>query len=465
MLSRANLELELMDSIKSLYWNQGLFLKPQHFQQLDSYTSALSNLYSKVRTGQGSGISELKFNVSALLTGMLYVEKLQCILEDGTLVSFPGNCQIAPLTIDVNDVDDNGKLEVYIGLAPISIEQDNLVNNANPKARFLQAEDIIKKDLFDSNEQATLTRLELNLHLLTKSHIQASDGLHLVKLAEVVVNDDGYGLSNQFVPKAMLLTGAESLINMVKTTKQELVGRYKQLQRISSFELGLISSTNNLSVGLAMMSISNHIAKFEQLQEDTTSTPSDVYLAYRQLISQLSMFSNEISVVGESVNDELAMMAFNPNNLTECFTKATKLTNKLLNELTIEPELLVNLDPQGASKFVAALSDKFLDINSRIYMRIRSKEDLTQQLNSMLNYLKVGADGQVDVYLKRALPGVELSYVIKKPQGVAMVPNSYYFDLDRQSYQWQKIVEMKRIGVIWNDCPEDVCIELIAVQG
>jgi type VI secretion system protein ImpJ len=83
----------------------------------------------------------------------------------------------------------------------------------------------------------------------------------------------------------------------------------------------------------------------------------------------------------------------------------------------------------------------------------------------VLNYLKVGADGQVDVYLKRALPGVALSYLSKKPQGLATVPNSYYFDLDKQSFQWQKVVEMKRIGVIWNNFPEDVSIELIAVQG
>ena len=50
-------------------------------------------------------------------------------------------------------------------------------------------------------------------------------------------------------------------------------------------------------------------------------------------------------------------------------------------------------------------------------------------------------------------------------QGVATVPDSYYFNIDRQSYQWQKVIEMRRIGIIWNDAPEDIVIELIAVQG
>lgn len=454
-----------MDSIKSLHWKQGLFLKPQHFQQLDIYTAAMSNLYSRLRSGLGAGIAELTFDTQALQAGLLRIDKFQCILEDGTLVAFPGNCQIAPLTLDNQYIDDQGKLEVFVCLAPVAIDKTNLVSESNVNARFLQAKEVNKKDLFDSNEQATLFRLELNCQVLTRSQIQSVDGLHLVKIAELQFSGEEYQLSKNYVPKVTLLSGAEALSNMVKATKQELIGRYKQLQSISSFELGLVSSTNNLSVGLAMMSISNHVATFTQLEEDPTASPSDVYLAYRQLISQLSMFSGEVSVTGETMQDELAVAAYSQNNLTECFSRITKLTTKLLNELTIEPELLVTLEHQGAAKFVASLSTKFLESNSRIYMRIRSKEDISQQLDSVLNYLKVGADGQVDVYLKRALPGVELSYLSKKPQGVATVPNSYYFDLDRQSFQWQKVVDLKRIGVIWNDSPEDVSIELLAVQG
>ena len=94
---------------------------------------------------------------------------------------------------------------------------------------------------------------------------------------------------------------------------------------------------------------------------------------------------------------------------------------------------------------------------------MRTKVDLTLNLSSVLNYIKVGADGQVDAYLKRALPGVELTHISKKPQGVATMADSYYFALDKQSFQWQKIIEMKRIGLIWTDFPEDVSIELIAV--
>jgi type VI secretion system protein ImpJ len=454
-----------MDSIKSLHWKQGLFLKPQHFQQLDLYNAAMSNLYSSVRSGLSAGIAQLTFDTQALQVGLLRIDKLQCILEDGTLVAFPGNCQIAPLTLDHQYIDVQGKIEVFVGLAPIAIDKTNVVSESNANARFLQANEINKKDLFDSNEQAILDRLELNCQVLTRSQIQNADGLNLVKIAELQFSGEEYQLSKSYVPKVTLLSGTEALSNMVKATKQQLIERYKQLQSISSFELGLVSSSNSLPVGLAMMSISNHVSTFSQLEEDLTTSPSDVYLAYRQLISQLSMFSSDVSVTGETIQEELSVVAYSQNNLTECFSRINKLTTKLLNTLTIEPELLVTLEHQGASKFVASLPNKFLESNTRVYLRIRSNEDISQQLDSVLNYLKIGADGQVDVYLKRALPGIELSYLSKKPQGVATVPNSYYFDLDRQSFQWQKVVDLKRIALIWSDFPEDVNIELLAVQG
>ncbi|ABM01890.1 hypothetical protein DUF876 [Psychromonas ingrahamii 37] len=454
-----------MDSMKSIYWNQGLFLKPQHFQQLDRYTSTMSNLYSKVRSGVESGISELKFDLSALKTGLLVIEKLECILEDGSLLLYPGNCQIPPLRLDKEQFDDSGNLNIFIALAPISAEQNNLVSNSSPDARFKLAADINKKDLFDNNEQATLSMLDFNCNLVPSYNLKSTAGLSLLKVAEIFLSVDQCTPSETFIPKITLLSGSEVLKNLVKSTKQSLVGRFEQLQNITSFESGLVNSSNNLSVGLAMMSISNHIATFIQFEENPSTQVSDIYLAYRQLISQLSMFSTEVSVIGETLTEENSIIPFNQNNLSDCFSKVNNLTTKLLNELTVQPELLVNLIYQGDSKFVAQLSREFLDPGYRIYLRIRTKENVIDHLDNILNFLKVGADGQVDVYLKRALPGVQLSYLDKKPQGVATVPNSYYFGLDRQSFQWQKVIELSRIGVIWSDYIEDVALDLIAVQG
>ena len=197
----------------------------------------------------------------------------------------------------------------------------------------------------------------------------------------------------------------------------------------------------------------------------TSSRPADVYLAIRQLIAQLSVYSRGVTVLGETNNDENSLIAFNESNMTECFARATALASQLLNELTVDPELLISMTPQGDAKYIAAITSEFIDVNNRVYLRLRSASNLEQQLEDILNFAKLGADGQVDVYLKRSLPGVELSYLSRKPQGVANVKNSYYFAFNRQSFQWQKVVESNRIGLIWNNAPEDLAIDLIAVKG
>jgi type VI secretion system protein ImpJ len=454
-----------MDSIKSLYWNQGLFLKPQHFQHLDKYISATSNAYSKARCGTDSGIFQLKFDLSALKLGLITIESFECILDDGTLISYPGNSQISSLKLEQSSVDEAGIIEIYISLGSLSAEQSNLASNTTPNARFTLAPDVDTKDIFDANEQAPLSTLNFNCKLMTEALSRSSDDAKVIKIAELNVVSDEYVLSESYIPKITLLSGSETLKNLVKKTRVGLISRFEQLQNISSFDGGLANNSNNVSVGLAMMAIGNNIASFNQFEDDDSTLPSDIYLAYRQLISQLSVFSKDVSVTGESAVETQSIIPFNRNNLSDCFSRANKLTIKLLNELTIKPELLINMVHQGGSKFVAPLSSEFLAANTRIYLRVRTKENLLDDMDSRLDFVKVGADGQVDVYLKRALPGAELSYLNKKPQGVATVPDSYYFNIDRQSYQWQKVIEMRRIGIIWNDAPEDIVIELIAVQG
>ena len=80
-------------------------------------------------------------------------------------------------------------------------------------------------------------------------------------------------------------------------------------------------------------------------------------------------------------------------------------------------------------------------------------------------FARLGAELQVDVYVKRALPGVDVRYMEGKPAGVARVPGSIYFSVNRESYEWSKLVESGRPSFVWVDCPEDLEVDLVSVKG
>lgn len=456
-----------MDSLKSLYWNQGLFLKPQHFQQFGLQATSVANAFSKIRSGADDGITKLSIDENALKSNMLVIEELECILSDGTLLVFPGNCKISPIKLEASDADALGHISAYIAVSPLLEQSSNLTNGNSEIARYQLNDNVAKKDLFDVQESADVATLNFDARLLVgeeqrKQHNQ----LVCIKLAEFAQSGDEFVQDAKFIPQSITVESSKVLQGYIKSLKQSLMGRFEQLESFSSLNnQGGDSSSHNLGMVMAMNTVANYVATFAQYEEISSSRPADVYLSIRQLIAQLSVFSKTISVTGEANNDDHSLIAYSDQNLTECFYRATRLATQLLNELTVDPELLIALVAQGDAKYIAPITSEFIDANNRVYLRLRSSSNLEEQLDDILNYAKLGADGQVDVYLKRSLPGVELSYLSRKPQGVASMKNSYYFVFDRQSFQWQKVVEANRIGLIWNNAPEDLAVDLIAVKG
>jgi len=456
-----------VDSLKALYWNQGLFLKPQHFQHLGLHTLASANAYSTVKTGVKSGLSNLVINQDALKNGMFIIDSLQCVLSDGTLLVYPGNCRIEPIRLDPDLANSEGHIDISVGVATIVSDQTNLSDGHGNCARFALNDEISKADLFDPQESTQLTTVNINCQLLLGDQVKQKDQLLFEKIAEVVILGTDIYQDDKFIPKSLTIQSSAVLQNYIKSLKQGLIARFEQLESFSSMNSGQGNDIAgaNLATVMSINVLAEFIPVFSHFEEIQHLPPHQVYLAIRQLIAQLSVFSKTVSVTGELADGDKSLLPYSESNLTECFSRALILSNQLLDELTVDPEFIVEFTAQGESKYVAALSHEFLDPNNLLYLRMRTQQNIEKNSESILQYTKVGADGQVDIYLKRALPGVKLTYLPRKPMGVASSPNSFYFSFDRKSFEWQKIIESGRIGLIWNGSPDDLTVDLIAVKG
>ena len=78
-----------MDMLKPLFWQQGLFLQPQHFQLMDqSFRGLLTPLEQHI-VPHFWGVLQLQVNTARLGAGILEVQKGDFIFQDGTHVVFP----------------------------------------------------------------------------------------------------------------------------------------------------------------------------------------------------------------------------------------------------------------------------------------------------------------------------------------------------------------------------------------
>ena len=79
-----------MDQLRPIFWGQGMFLQPQHFQQQDSYHEARLRCYLHWLSPFCWGVKTLVLNETALRNFTFEIEQCELVTWEGTLVRFQG---------------------------------------------------------------------------------------------------------------------------------------------------------------------------------------------------------------------------------------------------------------------------------------------------------------------------------------------------------------------------------------
>src|SRR5882724_10037759 len=90
-----------MEPLRPIFWGQGMFLQPQHFQQQDCYHEARLRYYLQLLSPFCWGVQALSINEMALRNFLVEVERCELITSEGTPVRFqgaslPSNARITP---------------------------------------------------------------------------------------------------------------------------------------------------------------------------------------------------------------------------------------------------------------------------------------------------------------------------------------------------------------------------------
>lgn len=453
---------------KALYWHQGLFLQPQHLQYVDQYHEALAHNYAAYLTGVDQGISQLVIDEEALAGGTLLVKSLRCIFPGGTLVSVPDNAWISARTLDKGQFGSQATLPVFVALKILSVQDENVVftdqpDNQNPR-RYLCGQPVSARDALHPSKTTDMRLLDYHLKLILGQEKDAADDCLVMQLAEVVYNGQGFELDRRYIPDVLNIGASAVLKTLVRTLKAGLLSRVQLLDSYKNLG-NSADSAAGLNNRMALQLLSRYVPVLSHFEEVATITPDHVYQTLRQLIGELSVFSNTVSVEGEAASRERSLPVYSVANLSECFYIANELINSLLNELTINPELVAQLVRGDDSKYVGSLNRDFFDDRNLVYLTLSSSSVLEEAIDDFLHHAKLGADGQVDIYARRSLPGVRVKRLSGKPLGVTGGPNTHYFAVDRSCYEWGFVSETGRVGLIWRHAPDDLYAQLVVVRG
>ena len=233
---------------------------------------------------------------------------------------------------------------------------------------------------------------------------------------------------------------------------------YKKERGIHTAEFG----SRDMVYLLALRSLNRYIPRLFHLTETAYVHPWIFYGELRQIVGELSSFSERLSVLGEFEDGTRLLPNYDHGNLWECFSAAQGLITQLLDEITAGPDYVMQLLFDG-TYYATDLAPGIFEGRNRYYAVFETEEDPNFVLQSLETVGKLGSRESLPILIARALPGIKLEPLTVAPQELPRRARALYFKVDHHSDQWGQVQKAKNIALYWDAAPEDLKIELMVV--
>ena len=456
---------------RPLFWHQGLFLQPQHFQLLElSFQSVLTPFQHFIQP-HFWGVGRLEIERAALGNRTFGLTVGDFLFPDGTYAVFPGNALLEARSFDEAWIEGGKPFAVYVGLRKW--------NNAGENVTALSSSDTVSKattrfststdpeevaDMHEGGPPAEVKRLHFVLKIFWESEIEELGDYHLLPIAQLERVGEEIKLSEQFISPSLNCSDAKVLVKIIKEIRDEVTARghrleeYKTQKGIHTAEFG----ARDMVYLLALRSLNRYVPMLFHLTQASKVHPWLVYGTLRQLVGELSSFSERINVLGELGDGTALLPNYDHRNLWSCFSSAQSLITQLLDEITAGPEYILRLIYDG-TYYSAELLPAMFEGRNRYYLVLKTETDPKFVLQSLSTVAKLSNREHLPILIARALPGIRLEHLPVPPQELPRRAQSIYLQIDHHSEQWAVVEKSMNIGLYWDAAPDDLEVELMIV--
>jgi type VI secretion system protein ImpJ len=260
------------------------------------------------------------------------------------------------------------------------------------------------------------------------------------------------------------VAGATSLERLVKEVRDQIAARCRQLEAykrdrgIQSAEFG----SRDMVFLLALRSLNRYVSQLIHITESAQVHPWTAYGILRQLMGELSTFSERVSVTGEETGGKVLMPGYHHQQLWQCFSSAQSLITRLLDEITAGPEYMIALHFDG-TYYSTELQPAMFEGRNRFFLAVETESDPQSILQSMEQIAKISSREYLPILIARALPGIQLESLQAAPQELPRRANTLYFQIDHHGEQWQHVQKGNNLALYWDSAPDDFKVELMIV--
>ncbi|EKS7766259.1 type VI secretion system baseplate subunit TssK [Edwardsiella piscicida] len=457
---------------KPVYWHQGMFLQPQHFQLADLHSQFQLKPFLDSGLQDFWGVGALTISESALGNQQLNILSAELLFRDHSYVVWPGNTICKPRSFASAWQDQSRPFNVYLGLKKLDTIESNvavvpqLEDGAGRNVRCVTTQQGDKHaDLYSDGPEAEIQSLHYVLQVLWESEVEKLTDYNILPIARLERQGEVVQLSKSFIPPCYIMGGSETLMRVVRDVRDDLAGRARQLEAYKSpREIRKAEfDASFLMFLLALRTLNRYVPLLYQLTESPQVHPRKVYDVLRQIVGELSTFSERCDMLGSSGENSPGLPPYRHQDIAPGLLTVRDLIIRLLNEISIGPDFLIALEPSG-EYLTARLPKSLLEDRNRFYLIVRSDMAPDTLQAAFRARARLAEADALPLLIQRALPGITLTPLSSVPEGLPRRSCSFYFQIDTQSEAWRQVAESCHVAFNWFDAPDDLKVELVGVS-
>jgi type VI secretion system protein ImpJ len=454
---------------KPIFWHHGMFLQPQHFQQSEQYVNEKINVLKKHVSPWMWGFTQLDIATEALQSKKIEIQHAEFLMEDGTYINLGDNAFVSPRSIEGAEIDPESPNTIYFALK----KHSGFSSNATKISNISEAADVSTRyftfidpteinDLYTHGESAQVQQLTLKLDIVLESEKDKYSEYNLIPFAQIALDGERLTYVSDYIQPCLNIQGSQKLIKQITELKDELAGRAIQLKTGLAM-LGSNLDINALRYRMSLQALSRYVPRLAHEVSTAQIQPWAIYGGLRELTGEISTFTNDVNLLGETNQGEKLLPNYTHLNTGQCFSNIRGLINRLLNEISVGPQFLVEMTREDQA-FKADIPKDFFAEKADFYLILNSAEEWDVFSQSLFTTAKLASKNTIDVLIERSLPGIGLIHSPTAPAGLPKKDQASYVRIDIHDDEWQSIERYQSLVMHWDDAPADLNVELVILK-
>lgn len=432
-------------------WQEGMFLRTQHFQQQDRWTEQLVRARTQTMRPHPWGLVEYAIDPGMLGTGRFGLSSAAGVFEDGTPFLLPGDAD-HPTPIDVPDGARN--VLVYLAL-PISqaggVEVADAATEGRYAARAFEA--------FDTHS-ASPTPAELQVGRLRMRYLLETEeraGYLCIGLARITEVTAGRKvvLDDRWVPPALVCSAVTPLSGWIS----ELAGMLNQRSEALAARINAPGQSGVAQVQdfLWLQALNRYLGLMSHWADAANVHPETLYAEMVQMAGEFSTFLD--------TRRPTSYPAYRHEDLQRSFAPVIADLRRSLASVLETNAIAIPLREARHGVRVGAITDRSILRSAKFVLTVQGDLPSETIRRGFPSQVKIGAVEQIRELVNVALPGIAVRALPVAPRELPFYARAIYFELDMGSPHWPHMQNSGGFAIhVAGDIP-NLKLELWAIRG